>query len=224
MPENAATTLNLGSGPEENFRQRHQFLKYFRGCGRMVDLGSGVGGFTQLLTRDGVEVICVDSCPEAVRQCRRRGLSAVCADAVEFLAGHRGEFDGIWCAHLIEHLPPPRAEELLRNAYSALRPSGVMAILTPNAADVTVMGESFWEDPTHIRPYPPALLQGMLVSAGFGIEDAGESPVHWLQACGWLKRLAHWGRGVASRALIGRHFNLGDVYVIARKGEENGCA
>lgn len=217
-PQTGATTLNPGSGAEENARQRHPFLKYFQGCLRVVDLGSGVGGFTQLLTRDGAEVICVDSCPEAVQQCRRRGHSAICADAVEFLAAHPLEFDGIWCAHLVEHLVPAAAQQLVRHAHAALRDGGVFVILTPNAADVSVMGEAFREDPAHVRPYPSALLQGMLTSAGFGVEDAGETPVGWLQSLGWLKRLATRGRGAVSRAIAGRHFNLGDIYIIARKG------
>ncbi len=222
MPQDCVTTMNVGSGPDENLRCRRQFLPYFRGCRRVVDLGSGIGGFMQLLARDGADVVCVDSCPEAVRQCRRRGLSAVCADAVEFLTAHPGEFDGIWCAHLIEHLAPAKAESLVGKAYAALRDPGVLILLTPNARDVSVMGESFWEDPTHVRPYPAALLQGMLVSAGFAIEDAGETSVAWLGSLGWLKRLALQGRGLVSQALIGRHFHLGDVYVVARKGDAHG--
>ncbi len=221
MSQDCATTVNLGGGPEEDFRHRRRFLKYFRGCRRLVDLGSGVGGFTQRLTHDGVDVICVDSCPEAVRQCRRRGLSAVCADPLDFLAGHPHEFDGIWCAYLIERLQMPKAEQLVREAYAALRGRGVLIILTPNPRDVSVTGESFWEDPTRVRPYPAALLQGMLVAAGFGIEDAGETPVAWPQSHGWLKRLALQGRGLVSRALIGRHFHLGDIYVVARKGRDD---
>jgi len=222
MLDDGATTVNLGSGPDENLRCRRRFLPYFRGCRRVVDLGSGIGGFTQLLTREGVDVVCVDSSPEAVRQCRRRGLSAVCADVVAFLAAHRQAFDGIWCAHLIEHLAPAKAESLIAEAYAALRDPGVLILLTPNARDVSVMGESFWEDPTHVRPYPAALLQGMLVSAGFAIEDAGETAVAWLGSLGWLKRLAVQGRGLVSQALIGRHFCLGDVYVVARKGDAGG--
>ena len=34
MPQDCATTVNLGSGPEENFRCRHQFLPHFQGCRR----------------------------------------------------------------------------------------------------------------------------------------------------------------------------------------------
>jgi len=215
--------VNLEGGTEEDLHHRRRFLKYLRGCRRVVDLGSGVGGFTQRLTRDGVDVICVDSCPEAVRQCRRRCVSAVCADAIEFLADHPQEFDGIWCAHLIEHLPPPRAEQMVREAYAALHDPGMLIVLTPNAGDISVMGESFREDPTHVWPYTAALLQGMLVSAGFGIEDAGEMPDAWIQSQGWLKRLALQGRGLVSRPLNGRHLYLGDIFVIARKGEAAGC-
>jgi SAM-dependent methyltransferase len=232
MPEGRAATVNLGEGTEEDLRHQRRFLKYLRGCRRVVDLGSGVGGFTQRLTRDGVDVICVDDCPEAVRQCRRRGLSAVCADAVEFLAAHPHEFDGIWCAYLVERLRPPKAEQLVRESYAALRGRGVLIILTPNPSDVSFAGESlrpgtgahFGEDSTYVQPYAAAMLQRMLVAAGFGIEDADEMPVAGLQARGWLKRLAREGRGLVSRALIGRHLHPGDIYVVARKGEdERGC-
>jgi len=224
MPEGRVATVNLGGETEEDLRHRRRFLKYLRGCRHVVDLGSGVGGFTQRLTRDGVDVICVDSCPEAVRQCRRRGLSAVCADAVEFLAAHPHEFDGIWCAYLVEHLRPPKAEQLVRESYAALRGRGVLIILTPNPRDVSDAGESFGEDSTYVQPYAAAMLQRMLVAAGFGIEDAGEMPVAGLQARGWLKRLALQGRGLVSRALIGRYLHPGDIYVVARKGgDDRGC-
>jgi len=267
------TVQNLGSGAEENSRLRGGFLRHFHGCRRVLDLGSGVGGFAALLASRGIEVVCVDASAEAVAACRRAGLTAHSADAVEFLEDraataqlrvspppsggcgvssprtsrscsgpscvrgedtpHAGcgegaetealrgtaEFDGVWCAHLIEHLDPPRAQRLLMGAARVLRHGGILVLLTPNAGDVAVMGEAFWEDPGHVRPYPKELLRGLAAAAGLGVEEIGEMPPQWLEAEPPLRRLALRGRGLLARALVGRHFHLGDVYMVARKGE-----
>ena len=214
------TIQNLGSGADENLRQRARFLRYFRGCRRVLDLGGGVGGFAALLAGHGTEVVCVDASAEAVAACCRLGLAAHCADAVEFLEGRAAEFDGVWCAHLIEHLDPSRAQRLLDGAARVLRPGGILVLLTPNAADVAVMGETFWEDPAHVRPYPKQLLRGLAAAAGLGVEELGETPPGWLKSEPFLKRLVLRGRGLLARALVGRHFHLGDVYLVARKGED----
>jgi O-antigen chain-terminating methyltransferase len=41
---------------------------------------------------------------------------------------------------------------------------------TPNPENVIVATQTFWLDPTHVRPLPPALLEVVVIDAGLEIE------------------------------------------------------
>jgi O-antigen chain-terminating methyltransferase len=49
-------------------------------------------------------------------------------------------------------------------------PGGLLILETPNPENLVVGACTFWYDPTHIRPLPPAMLR-------FYVESAGFSPV-----------------------------------------------
>jgi O-antigen chain-terminating methyltransferase len=69
--------------------------------------------------------------------------------------------------HVIEHLPTASLDRLVRLAYRALRPGGVLILETPNPLSVVVAARNFWLDPTHVRPVHPESLKLMYELAGF---------------------------------------------------------
>ena len=69
---------------------------------------------------------------------------------------------------MVEHLPPERLPELIRQAAAKLRRGGVLAIETPNPECLAIFATHFYLDPTHLRPVPPALLHFYLEEAGLG--------------------------------------------------------
>jgi O-antigen chain-terminating methyltransferase len=73
---------------------------------------------------------------------------------------------GIFCAHVIEHLDPASALELIAESHRILKPSGKIVFITPNAKDLRTT-ERFWFDMTHVRPYPEKLMQFLLARQGF---------------------------------------------------------
>lgn len=78
-------------------------------------------------------------------------------------------FDLILAIHVVEHLDDPLA--VLVSCHEALRPSGLLYLMTPNAdsGGLRVFGEHWWnlEDPTHVRFFSKRSIGEMLGRAGF---------------------------------------------------------
>ena len=63
---------------------------------------------------------------------------------------------------LIEHLSSPH--NMLKESLRCLKPGGTILISTPNW---WYSSKHFYDDYTHIKPYSPATLRGLLEDAGF---------------------------------------------------------
>jgi len=157
-------------GAEEQVRDKQRFyVPYFQGCGAVVDLGCGRGEFLELMREAGVTARGIDASEECVALCRSKGLDAERADAFEYLGGLGGpELGGIFCAQMVEHLPPARVPELIRLAAARLARGAVMAIETPNPECLAALAKYFYLDPTHERPVPAGLLRFYMEECGFG--------------------------------------------------------
>ena len=100
--------------------------------------------------------------------CRSKGLEAEEADLFEYLSGQPDTYDGIFCAQVVEHLPPDRLPEMIRLAAASLKRGGVLAIETPNPECLAIFATHFYLDPTHHRPIPHPLLVFYLEEHGMG--------------------------------------------------------
>jgi 2-polyprenyl-6-hydroxyphenyl methylase/3-demethylubiquinone-9 3-methyltransferase len=97
-----------------------------------LDVGCGLGFFSERLHRRGARVTACDIGPGLVaRTARRVGCEAVVADALELSAQlGRGRFDLVVSSECIEHTPdPPRA---VREMIAVLKPGGYLSLSTPN--------------------------------------------------------------------------------------------
>jgi 2-polyprenyl-3-methyl-5-hydroxy-6-metoxy-1,4-benzoquinol methylase len=157
-------------GPQDKVRTNQRFyVPHFAGCRDVLDLGCGRGEFLELMREAGIPARGVEASAEAVAVCRSKGLEVEQADLGAHLAAAPDEsLGGIFCAHVVEHLPPERLPELIRTAAEKLRRSGVLAIETPNPECLAIFATHFYLDPTHVRPVPPALLRFYAEEAGFG--------------------------------------------------------
>jgi SAM-dependent methyltransferase len=159
-------------GTEGEIRERiSPYLPYFRSLPEgapVLDLGCGRGESLALLRDHGLAGRGVDSSARMVQLCRERGLDAEVGDLFEVLAGvPEGTLGGVTSFHVIEHLPAGALDRLVRLAYRALRPGGVLILETPNPLSVVVAARNFWLDPTHVRPVHPESLRLMFELAGF---------------------------------------------------------
>ena len=136
--------------------------------GPVLDLGCGRGESLALLRDHGIPARGVDSSARMVALCRERGLEAQEGDLFGTLAGvEEGSLGAVVSFHVIEHLPPASLDRLVRLAYRALKPDGVLILETPSPLSLIVAARNFWLDPTHVRPVHPESLKLMYELAGF---------------------------------------------------------
>jgi SAM-dependent methyltransferase len=188
------------------------YVEVFPPGARVLDLGCGEGIFLDLLRGAGRHGVGVDSSPVDLAPARAKGLEVVESDALVYLGNQEAMFDGIFCAHLIEHLPTAAAVQLLTDAHRALRPGGRLVLITPDARDLEVMTGRFWLDLTHVRPYPELLLVRLCGALGYEVERSGNGP---RSARGDSKKARK--ESFYRTLRFGPHGYRGDVFVVARR-------
>jgi len=103
--------------------------------GRVVEVGCGVGNFTEaLLDRDAVVVVDPDAeCLGCVRERfpDRPNLHTLCADASDAAFLEVGRFlpDSCVCLNVLEHIEDD--EQAVRNMASVIAPGGAIVLLLP---------------------------------------------------------------------------------------------
>lgn len=161
------------TGPDwwmKDFHSRH--VDYFAGCRRVLDLGAGRGFFLECLRERGMEGLGVESHAGSADEGEGKGLSYCRRDIFDFFGSDEGRAlaagcDGVYCAHVIEHLEPAEVFELFKAVKTLCAPGARARFITNNPADLSVLGGVFWGDLTHKRLYPGVLLEGMAKSQGF---------------------------------------------------------
>lgn len=159
-------------GTEEEVRERlERYVAVLEGVGELgdvLDLGCGRGEALAVLAEAGLPARGVDASAEMVGRCRARGFRADEGDLFETLAAFEpGSLGAVVSFHVIEHLPPTSLDRLVRLAWRALAPGGVLALETPNPESLVVAARRFWLDPTHRRPVHPETLELLVRVAGF---------------------------------------------------------
>jgi len=157
-------------GTEEYVKSGQQFYRpYFSACRNVLDIGCGRGEFLEMMRDAEVPAKGIDLSEESVALCRHKQLHAEVADLFEYLENlPEAALDGIFCAQVVEHLPPARLPEMIRLAASRLSRNGVIAIETPNPECLAIFATHFYLDPTHTRPVPHPLLAFYLEEFGIG--------------------------------------------------------
>lgn len=161
------------TGPDwwmRDFHRRH--VAYFRGCRRVLDLGAGRGFFLDELKAVGIPGLGVENHAPSAAIGRASGHAYHETGIFEFFESEEGraaarECDGVYCAHVIEHLDPEEVFRLFRAVKTHAAPGARCRFITNNPLDLNVLGQVFWGDLTHKRLYPADLLAAMARSQGF---------------------------------------------------------
>ncbi len=128
--------------------------------GSWLDIGCGRGEWLQMVTKTGIRVTGIDPSSAVIAHCCEANLPAEKADALGWLERcPDASLAVITAFHVVEHLPPEGLVKLVQLAARKLQPRGILAIETPNPANLPMGAHRFWNDPTHQRPVPAALLR-----------------------------------------------------------------
>ncbi|MEM7132667.1 MAG: class I SAM-dependent methyltransferase [Chloroflexota bacterium] len=173
----------MGVKSEVQRQIQSHYLPYFEERRKVLDLACGDADFVALLHEKNIDVTGVDSDPKAVAEGQKKGLPVFESDVFEYLKEcDDSSFDGIFCAHLVEHLPYPLVIQLVQEAYRVLEPGGIIVLATPNARALISHLEMFYMHYDHVNFYHPKLLCFFLehedfVDAEEGVNPATASPL-----------------------------------------------
>lgn len=134
----------------------------------VLDLGSGRGEWLELLKEQKIPALGVELNRFFLQTCEQRGINVVAANLVEFLASAPNDSVAVVTGfHIIEHLPFPVLQEVIKNCVRILRRGGIAIFETPNPGNILTSALNFRLDPTHRHPIHPALAQFLLEIGGF---------------------------------------------------------
>ncbi|PLR80747.1 hypothetical protein CVD25_08380 [Bacillus canaveralius] len=154
---------------------QRKYVRYYLGKKPVLDVACGQGSFLRAASELGIDILGLDLEEDFVNSCTAKGFNARKENVFEFLDQQTNKevFEGIFNAHLIEHLDSRRAIELLVLFYESLKKGGIVTIITPNFAAQHVHENVFWLSSSHVRPYPLMWLGNAFAQIGFDILDGG---------------------------------------------------
>jgi SAM-dependent methyltransferase len=135
---------------------------------KVVDLACGDGDFVALLLEAGVDALGVDADPKTCADAQAKGLPVRCQNVFDYLAATpANSVDGIFSAHLVEHLAYPQVVELVAEAARILRPGGRLLLATPDCRSLFSHLEMYYLHFGHVSFYHPRLLTFFMEQEGF---------------------------------------------------------
>jgi SAM-dependent methyltransferase len=135
---------------------------------KAVDLGCGRGEWLELLNANGFNSHGVDIDEGMLENANILSLSTELKDALEYLASLPDESIHLVSGfHIAEHLPFEILQKLIQESLRVLVPAGLLILETPNPENISVGSNTFYIDPTHVRPLPPTLLAFLPEYYGF---------------------------------------------------------
>jgi 2-polyprenyl-3-methyl-5-hydroxy-6-metoxy-1,4-benzoquinol methylase len=135
----------------------------------VLDVGCGAGLFLEAATRLGAKATGLDVGKPNTERLRARGLDVFCGTLAEYVA-HRDarRFDVVTASHVFEHLHDPA--EALRLAAGLLKPTGLVWLAVPNAANWgyrLLRGKWYAAQlPLHLHHFTPKSLRTLIGRAG----------------------------------------------------------
>lgn len=136
----------------------------------VLDIGCGAGELLSFLRANGIAALGIDLSATEVQRCTQAGLTALQANAADFLRQTDQRFCAISLLQVIEHVPPADVLPILEACVHRLSPGGLLLVETVNLRHALALN-GFYTDPTHLTPiadnYMAFLMQWL------GLKDVG---------------------------------------------------
>ena len=160
--------------------------------GRVVEIGAGIGTFSDLLRSASSELVLVEPGTDQYAALRDKfggadGVEVTCNDALAWAqACPDASFDTVVMINVLEHVE--HDEQLLAELHRILRPGGHLCIFVPA---LMALYSEIDRKYGHFRRYHRAELRGRMTGAGFAIlkERWMDAPgaLAWLIICRMLR-------------------------------------
>lgn len=116
---------------------------------KILDYGCGQGKYLRIMREMGIRCVGVDINPEQAADLLVQGFEVY----TDILTLKKNSFDCLLLSHVIEHLSGQELVKLFDSLLPLLKKNGKIILITP------VLGERFYYDFTHIRPYYPQSIR-----------------------------------------------------------------
>lgn len=97
---------------------------------RVLELGSGKGGFLTKLRSAGIKAIGLELNQDAATEAGKRGLDVRCEDILAHSEHNKGAYDIVCSFQVMEHVAQPRA--ILESSVRCLRQGGMLIVAVPD--------------------------------------------------------------------------------------------
>lgn len=150
-----------------------QYIKFFKSCNNVIDIGCGKGVFLKLLKENGINCCGIESDQKLVDNCKAIGLKVIKANAYNYIDKiDENKVDGIFMGHVIEHFTIGDRISFIKKCFNKLKYNGILIIETPNITSSYVMSNVYYLDPTHQRPLHPEALKFICEEVGFKVVNS----------------------------------------------------
>lgn len=169
--------------PEATKKIQEPYIKYFKGCTKILDIACGRGEFLELLSENGIPGVGIELDQKMSEDLNNKGLDCICDDVFNYLKkSSDNSFDGIFTSHFIEHLEPEKIVELLELCNKVLKPNSILIITTPNVGSLPMHLDYFHRDFSHMKFYHPKIIEFFLEYSGFSIIESGTNEKFWFSS------------------------------------------
>jgi O-antigen chain-terminating methyltransferase len=159
-------------------KRQKKYVKYFKNCKNVLDIGCGRGEFLELLQRQKISAIGLDIDSDMIRECTKRRLKSYKIDLFDYLLQCSDNYhDGIIALQVVEHLNSRRVQNFVKLCYEKIGENGYVIFETVNPLCPQALS-FFWADLTHEKPLVPQVLKHIFLQYGFSkVDIIGRTPI-----------------------------------------------